>query len=691
VVEGDYFVDFGRHVGEGDFVFGGVNPSSRFSNFNNNTFYNVEVNLSASDNLLLMSNGALVATNRLTLTQGGVSTISTTLVEDTVYVASGFGGISGSLSFRESGNGYFITEGELLEGTSILIEKNSSLDTVFFQPAAGFEPLVVGGASDRLDVVSGVLDLDDFRVTFSYDQIQIYSNSTLMASSDTLGILGDLTNSGQLKPNGGTIALEGGDSTRIQNTGVLRFQNLTIDKPTSGVRFVNGISLPVAGGYRVVDGGIKDGTLQVLGDLVFESGFDGSNTSLVLIGVPSQDFSVFTADRSYGGDIQLSKDGNGTVSLTTPLALDVANTSLILQRGVLHTTASSLLTIGDDVMVSAAAASYVEGPVRKLGDEGFVFPVGAGGSYAPISISSTTDRRNEFTAQYFAQNPQSAGYDVGKVTGAIQNVGQCEYWELEGTEPVIVTLSWESRSCGVSNPSEMLVAHWDETNGEWVDEGQSRITGDASSGTVSSDGTVRFFSPFTLASSSADNPLPVDLEFFRGKSLLDKAELVWRTAQERNNDFFTLEKSRDGERFEHFRVVAGAGTSLRSVEYGVVDHTPYFPMTYYRLSQTDWDGATESFDVIAVRFGLQEAKQPKVFPTPATEAYFSVELPFDAVGKGGELWLSDMTGRQMFTLSWEAGTQSIVEVPIGNLRSGTYVLQIDWGGDQFVTRLPIVK
>ncbi len=65
--------------------------------------------------------------------------------------------------------------------------------------------------------------------------------------------------------------------------------------------------------------------------------------------------------------------------------------SLALTNGILTTKADSLLTMVDDAKYSGGSInSFINGPMKKIGNDDFIFPVGtstgAGGIYAPIGI-----------------------------------------------------------------------------------------------------------------------------------------------------------------------------------------------------------------------------------------------------------------------------------------------------------------
>lgn len=80
--------------------------------------------------------------------------------------------------------------------------------------------------------------------------------------------------------------------------------------------------------------------------------------------------------------------------------------------------------------------------------------------------------------------------------------------------------------------------------------------------------------------------------------------LFWKTctASEKNNDFFTLERSKDGTSFEKLKTVSGAGNSDHVLNYSEKDEAPLHGISYYRLKQMDYDGKTSYSRVVTVEF-----------------------------------------------------------------------------------------
>ncbi|MFA6923797.1 MAG: T9SS type A sorting domain-containing protein [Bacteroidales bacterium] len=87
------------------------------------------------------------------------------------------------------------------------------------------------------------------------------------------------------------------------------------------------------------------------------------------------------------------------------------------------------------------------------------------------------------------------------------------------------------------------------------------------------------------------DPLPIQIGSF-GLELSKEGYVIinWNTFTESNNDYFTVEKSKDAIAFEPVATVEGAGNSIENINYSSIDQEPYQGISYYRLSQTDYDG-----------------------------------------------------------------------------------------------------
>lgn len=100
--------------------------------------------------------------------------------------------------------------------------------------------------------------------------------------------------------------------------------------------------------------------------------------------------------------------------------------------------------------------------------------------------------------------------------------------------------------------------------------------------------------------------LPIELLIFDCEVNDGKTELYWSTASQINNDFFSVEHSTDGYNWKIINIIDGAGNSSQIQEY-LIHHTDVPNGTnYYRLTQFDYDGNSQTFNVVSCTSGGKE-------------------------------------------------------------------------------------
>jgi hypothetical protein len=230
----------------------------------------------------------------------------------------------------------------------------------------------------------------------------------------------------------------------------------------------------------------------------------------------------------------------------------------------------------------------------------------------------------------------------------------------------------------------MRVAGWNGS--QWVDWGTNGTPGGNSiAGTVRSNGNVSSFGVFTLASSTADNPLPIELLAFSGTYKGNHILLQWKTANELNNDFFTLEKSRDGNTWRGIGKLPGGGTTHLPSTYSHQDPKPWNGVQYYRLSQTDFDGGVTHFPLIAVNVEqLHESTTIIVHPNPTDD---EVNIDMSTPLKGPfTIQLINPYGDVLFTRNTHEYNATL---SLRNLSAGVYIVMI--ATDREVYRSKIIR
>jgi hypothetical protein len=135
------------------------------------------------------------------------------------------------------------------------------------------------------------------------------------------------------------------------------------------------------------------------------------------------------------------------------------------------------------------------------------------------------------------------------------------------------------------------------------------------------------FGPNGNLGCSCAEALPVTLLYFTARQNNNQVTLHWATASETDNDYFSIEKSRDGQQFNQVGRVAGAGTSVKKLTYQFNDDFPSGGVSYYRLKQVDLDGTFTYSKTVKVSSDITSAL--RVYPNPLTNNELWVEASGD--------------------------------------------------------------
>jgi hypothetical protein len=162
-------------------------------------------------------------------------------------------------------------------------------------------------------------------------------------------------------------------------------------------------------------------------------------------------------------------------------------------------------------------------------------------------------------------------------------------------------------------------------------------------------------------------PLPITLLSFKGECSREEIEIKWSTASELNNDYFTIERSKDAVNFESIGIIYGAGTSNHTNQYTFEDKQILFEVTYYRLKQTDYDGSSTYSDVIAV--GCNGLDMYLVYPNPAKDIVY---ITVDDSNEMTDILLVDSKGAVIFSSQFKVKTS----ISISSLSEGIYFLTL---------------
>ena len=170
-------------------------------------------------------------------------------------------------------------------------------------------------------------------------------------------------------------------------------------------------------------------------------------------------------------------------------------------------------------------------------------------------------------------------------------------------------------------------------------------------------------------------------------------QVSWATAQEINNNHFTIERSTDSQNWDSIGIVLGHGTTTVESDYTFNDNEVAPNINYYyRLKQVDDNGNFTYTEVVTAEIFGQATFNIKGFiPNPTTgstsliittskTADVSFQL-FDILGQ-------DVTAAQNHHLTVGANQ---LDFDFRSLSAGTYTAVLTSGNEVYTKRLVITK
>jgi hypothetical protein len=551
--------------------------------------------------------------------------------------------------------------------------------------------LVLNGAGTKTLANNDIYVCDDFTVTSSAFRNDV--NNRGMIIGDDL-IINSTTATG-FRIGTGVVEVNG---DIIQSGGI--FLGSTSSKLTIGQDLlVSGGSFnPGTGGYVRIGKhvGYSGGTFSG-GTGTLRYTFNGV--------VPQVITGNFSAAPAYFNRLEISNSeglylaGNATV-----------NGILYLTSGYIFPGANQfLLTTSATVSpLQGRTDSYVSGRMHKTLAAGtsFTFPIGKVPLWRVGSIHATSAART-WNMEYFGGKASENEPTVDNMTPTVTappilQISFGEYWKIsDDASPTTgrVGLSWGAESDVSASSSErtaLKVLVWNDVTSSWDNYGGGTFSASHTQarGTFIAATALSFSQHIvTLGSTETANPLPVVFKSFSGKNIGGYNKLVWETASEKNNQYFELLHSTDGEAFYPIGTVDAKANNSQGADYSFVHETPVVGRNYYRLRQVDYDGKSEAYDKLVVLIvepgliGLDFAMSPNPTDRSSVTLHIAKETEL-----GVHLRLIDLFGRVLMERNIEGDTRNYADIEFAFARplpAGVYLVELTQGVRRTAKRLVI--
>lgn len=442
----------------------------------------------------------------------------------------------------------------------------------------------------------------------------------------------------------------------------------------------------------------NDAELNLLGNFTCAGTFVPGKSLVICAGSEAQKIHIAGNVTFYNLGIQnRSREGvmcEGSIRIRNRLHLADGNLAA--------TDTIILLNDAPDALTGYSDSSYIAGKLqRKINgkaDAVYDFPVGLGekNNYHPATIhtnsleSTTTltvsfEESHTFAAPSLSLRGNDFSYDYLTREGS--------WLVTPDAEPAAgwydIQLSLQNISGLADNLFGIVKRPQGADDNGWVaDFGTESVFG--GEGRKLSDGYAlkkycTGFSEFRLAGGGV--PIPIELLDFKAELAEGKVNINWSTATEKDNAFFTIEKS-NGTDFREVAKVDGEGNSSAMKTYSAVDERPYTGISYYRLKQTDFSGKESYSDIVSVKNVADN--QLVVFPNPAEG---SVKLKFNAVAPQVDVIVYNQHGSVSFHKSYLThGTNTVLEVQLKDeLAPGVYYMQVSADNQDMLIQQIVVQ
>lgn len=603
----------------------------------------VEVDVAASTSLDILSGGNLTISNNLNLTSNDIAmeirvnvysnlTINGDIVFSTLTASDARINLYTGANVRLSGIIQNSTQGQILaySGNESTFTFAGTLNQTI-PTHAGFRyfNLVIDKTGSNTATVSS-----NITTTVVFNNITVAGGRL---SNGTRTITG---NSGRTftVQVGGTYIMTG--TTGLPTTFIHNFQvGSTVIYSSSSAQTINA---PNAGNFHNVS--FEGSGTKTLGSNIILSGnlniiagtldASASNYNITVGGNWNNSGGTFNARNgtvTFNGSASQSIAPNGSAFHNVVFNNTAAGTSAILLNndvevsntctmtdGIINTGANKLFLASTTAasLSGYSSACYVNGNLRRniaSNTSTYAFPVGIG-SYQRIDIKNNNLSGVSYIDGFFSALARHDDADLSVNDGVgleYLSVSLSGMWTLEpnnapsgGSYDILgyvanISGTYDNEFSIVKRPTGSPDASSWSTGGGTIN-GTNGIGRKVSDGYALRMGLTGF-SEFAIASTQPSNPLPIQLINFEAKmNKLGIVDIKWATATEINNDYFAVERSKDGINFEEIRTVKGAGNSSRTLHYTSKDGKPLKGISYYRLKQTDFDGTSSHSAIVSV-------------------------------------------------------------------------------------------
>jgi hypothetical protein len=332
-------------------------------------------------------------------------------------------------------------------------------------------------------------------------------------------------------------------------------------------------------------------------------------------------YDVFVQKLDANGNFVWAKSAGGTAD-------DFGYANAIDASGNVHSAGAFRNTVdfdpggGTTILTSLGSTDIF---VQKLDASGnLLWANSSGGADSDQGLAITLDGSgNIYTTGDFRA---TADFDPGGGSYPLTSIGDGDVFiqALDASGNFLCAVSFGGTSGDAGNSISVDGSGNVHTTGNY----QNTVDFDPYAGTfpLTSSGSQELFVQ-KLSLGCVVSVLSIELTEFELECDGNEVLVTWTTETETNNDYFTIERSHDGQNIEPITIVKGAGTSTTLNSYSWIDKNPLPGTSYYRISDTDYDGISETHQWQSIECKEETKVLLKIVDFLGRETPFSPNTP----------------------------------------------------------------
>ena len=553
-------------------------------------------------------------------------------------------------------------------------------------------PVVSNGG--MLNVQNGELEMTNTSgLTLPANFFNGAVNDLTLIGAGGITLSSDFTLTGDLTLTNGTLTLGSNDMTVESDatisrtsglvnigTGGLIYKAASLNMANFNTSAIDHIELDRAGGTITLGGNLSvtnaftltDGTFDIASNTLSFNGSIAHSAGTIDADAGTVNFnnaSPYTISSGlFAGAIYGLGANGGELTLSEPTTV---SNMLTMGGSNINSSDANVLEIGTS-KTNPGSISWttgtITGPLKRWfgtsansTQASGIFPVGTTdyNRYAQINFTESTPG-GYLVIKYVDGTPANAyaglpfAFTENSANKYIQNADEDGYWEMtpysesgvaygaldDKTYDLFLRINnpYSVQNGGIlgNPPGVRLIrakGHANGTHDDWTMAGTYTATTPYTIGEdykVGAGGVVGF--SWFNGGGDNQNPLPVELLSFTGNCENEQVTLNWKTASEHQSAYFEVEKSRNGQDWSVVKTQPAAGYSTEKLEYSYVDENSSNDYSYYRLTQVDENGKSETFNTILVSCDVN-SEIFKTLPNPSASSFQVLVNNKSLVGK----------------------------------------------------------